>query len=74
MFCSFSIKFQFVDVYEYISVENVILFDSSKSEKEIQKNYPGIKKTELSDTYSSNTVEKITKDELKKIILQSGFL
>ena len=51
-----------------------ILFDSSKSEKEIQKNYPGIKKTELSDTYSSNTVEKITKDELKKIILQSGFL
>ena len=51
-----------------------ILFDSSKSEKEIEKNYPGIKKTELSDTYSSNTVEKITKDELKKIILQSGFL
>ena len=51
-----------------------ILFDSSKSEKEIKKNYSGIKKTELSDTYSSNTVEKITKDELKKIILQSGFL
>jgi len=51
-----------------------ILFDSSKSEEEIKKNYPGIKKTELSDTYSSNTVEKITKDELKKIILQSGFL
>jgi len=51
-----------------------ILFDSSKSEEQIKKNYPGIKKTELSDTYSSNTVEKITKDELKKIILQSGFL
>ena len=51
-----------------------ILFDSSKSEEEIKKNYPGIKKTELSDTYSSNTVGKITKDELKKIILQSGFL
>ena len=51
-----------------------ILFDSSKSEEEIKKNYPSIKKTELSDTYSSNTVEKITKDELKKIILQSGFL
>ena len=51
-----------------------ILFDSSKSEEQIKKNYPGIKKTELLDTYSSNTVEKITKDELKKIILQSGFL
>ena len=51
-----------------------ILFDSSKSEEQIKKNYPGIKKTELSDTYSSNTVEKITKDELKKIILQSGFI
>jgi len=51
-----------------------ILFDSSKSEEQIKKKYPGIKKTELSDTYTSNTVEKITKDELKKIILQSGFL
>ena len=41
---------------------------------EIKNNYPGIKKIEIPDTYSSNTVEELTKDELNKIILKTGLL
>jgi len=41
---------------------------------EIKAAYPGIKKLEMSDSYSSNLVEKISKNELKKIIEESGLL
>ena len=51
-----------------------MLFNPSKTENEIKNNYPNIKKVEFSDAYSSNTVEKISKNELKEIILKSGLL
>jgi len=54
--------------------DKYILFNSAKQEDEIQNNYPGIKKIEISDAYSSNIVEKLTIDELKKIILKSKLL
>ena len=54
--------------------DNYILFNSAKQEDEIKNNYPGIKKIEIPDTYSSNTVEKITPDELKTIIQKLGLL
>ena len=54
--------------------DNYVLFNSAKQEDEIKNNYPGIKKIEIPDTYSSNTVEELTKDELNKIILKTGLL
>ncbi len=50
------------------------LFNSAKQEDEIENSYPKIKKLEISNAYSSNTVEKLTKDELNKIILKSKLL
>ena len=54
--------------------DNYVLFNSAKQEDEIKNNYPGIKKIEIPDAYSSNTVEELTKDELNKIILKTGLL
>lgn len=51
-----------------------IVFSPFKEVKEIKSNYPNIKKLEMSDTYSSNSVNKIPKNELKKIIQESGIL
>ena len=49
-----------------------IIFSPFKEISEIKANYNNIKKLELSDTYSSNSVEKIPKNELKKIIQELG--
>ena len=54
--------------------DKYILFNSAKQEDEIENSYPKIKKLEISNAYSSNTVEKLTKDELNKIILKSKLL
>tara|TARA_B100000678_G_scaffold162014_1_gene135401 strand:+ start:379 stop:1377 length:999 start_codon:yes stop_codon:yes gene_type:complete len=54
--------------------DKYVLFNSAKQEDEIENNYPKIKKLEISNAYSSNTVEKLTKDELNKIILKSKLL
>ncbi len=51
-----------------------ILFNSSKQDKEIRKNYPGIQKIKISEAYSSNTVNELTTTELKKIISKSKLL
>jgi len=40
----------------------------------IKKSHPGIKKIENMDVYSSETAKKISKDDLKKIIQESGLL
>ena len=54
--------------------DKYVLFNSAKQEDEIENSYPKIKKLEISNAYSSNTVEKLTKDELNKIILKTGLL
>ena len=54
--------------------DKYIIFSPFKEISEIQAKYPNIKKLEMSDTYSSNFVDKIPKDELKKIIVESGLL
>ena len=51
-----------------------IIFSPFKEVNEIKANYPNIKKLEMSDTYSSNIVEKIPKNELITIIEDSGML
>tara|TARA_B110000438_G_scaffold112476_1_gene110375 strand:- start:82 stop:1077 length:996 start_codon:yes stop_codon:yes gene_type:complete len=51
-----------------------VLFNSSKSDDEIKREYPNIKRIKIPEEYSSNKVEKISSDDLKKIILKSGFL
>ena len=44
------------------------------NDKNVLENYDGIKKIEGINSYSSDTVEKITKDELKEKIKNSGLL
>ena len=51
-----------------------IIFSPFREINEIKAGYPGIKKLEMSDSYSSNSVEKISKNELKTIIKESGLL
>lgn len=51
-----------------------VIFNPLREENEIKKTYPGIKKVNSYDSYSSNSVEKISKDELKKIITSAGLL
>jgi len=51
-----------------------IIFSPFREINEIKAGYPGIKKLEMSDSYSSNSVEKISKNELKTIIEESGLL
>jgi UDP-N-acetylglucosamine 4,6-dehydratase/5-epimerase len=53
--------------------DKYILFNPMKSEEEIKKAYPKIKKVDLGH-YSSDHAEKIPVPELKKIILDSGIL
>jgi hypothetical protein len=44
------------------------------NDKNILENYDGIKKVEDINSYSSDTAEKITKEELKEKIKNSGLL
>ena len=44
------------------------------SEEELKKRYPGIKKVTDMESYSSNTVPKISKEELKEKILDLGLI
>jgi len=54
--------------------DKYIIFSPFRDIDEIKSSYPGIKKLEMSDSYSSNLVEKLSKDELKKIIEESSLL
>ena len=58
---------EYQDMY-LITNPSVRRFISSTNE------FPGKKKIENMDVYSSDVVEKIEKDELKKIFLNSGLL
>lgn len=51
-----------------------IIFNPLREENGIRKTYSGIKKVESTNPYSSNAVERISKNELKKIISDSGLL
>ena len=53
-----------------LAIPHYKLFNDS----EILENYDGIKKVEGINSYSSDTVEKITKEELKEKIKNSGLL
>jgi len=48
--------------------DKFVIFDSLLSFEEIQKSYPNIKKMEHMEPYTSDRVEKISKDELKETI------
>jgi len=48
--------------------DKYVIFDSSRKEKEILSLYPGIKKVDESNSYSSDLAEKISIKELKKIL------
>lgn len=54
--------------YTWEFENNYVIFNPLKTESQIQNQYPGIKKAIFSSSYSSNSVEKIPIDELKKII------
>jgi len=60
--------------YTWELKDKYILFNPMKSESEIKKLYPGIKKANFSNSYSSDHVEKITVKELKNIFQKSGML
>ena len=51
-----------------------VIFNPIRSEEEIRKAYPKIKKITNLERYSSDKVARIPKDELKKIITKSGLL
>jgi len=49
----------------------ILKSDIAKKASEI---YPGIKESQLNETYSSNNAERISKEELKKIIMDVNIL
>ena len=53
---------------------NYIIMSPNFTEDEIRKKYPNMKKLESTSPYSSDTTEKISKDELKQIIKKAGLL
>jgi FlaA1/EpsC-like NDP-sugar epimerase len=54
--------------------DKYVIFNPTRSEEEIRKLYPKIKKSEHLDRYSSDKVARISKNELKKLITKSGLL
>jgi len=53
---------------------NYIIMTPNFTEDEIKQKYPNMKKTDSLVSYSSDTAEKISKDELKQIITKAGLL
>jgi len=56
------------------SKSNYIIMTPNFTENEINQRYPNMKKTSSTEPYSSNTAEKISKNELKQIIQESSLL
>mgnify|MGYP001185253308 CR=1 FL=1 len=54
--------------YTWQLKDKFVIFSPLKAESEIKKEYPGIKKPKLANSYSSNSVDKISVGELKSII------
>ncbi len=53
---------------------NFVILNTLLTDEEISAKYPTMKKSNLTNSYSSNLVDKIPKDELKQIIKKSGLL
>jgi UDP-N-acetylglucosamine 4,6-dehydratase len=51
-----------------------VILNENKKTKEIENNYKNISKVETSSEYNSHTAEKISKEELKKIIIKAGLI
>ena len=51
-----------------------VIFNPTMTDEHIKKSYPGIKKIEGMEQYSSDNVEKIPIMDLKKIISSSNLL
>ncbi len=56
------------------SESNYIIMSPNFTEDEIKQRYPNFKKTSSTMPFSSNTAEKISKQELKQIIQKSGLM
>ena len=53
---------------------NYVVFDPLMDEEKIKKLYPEISRINMNEPYNSSYAEKISKDELKKTILEAGLL
>ena len=53
---------------------NYVVFDPLMQEEKIKALYPDILPIKLNEPYNSNKTDKISKDELKKSIIESGLL
>jgi UDP-N-acetylglucosamine 4,6-dehydratase len=54
--------------------DKYVIFNPNRSEEEIRRSHKKIKKISNIDSYSSDKVKKIPKEELKRIITKSGLL
>ncbi|KAF6246734.1 hypothetical protein C6990_06335 [Nitrosopumilus sp. b3] len=51
-----------------------VILNENRKTKEVENNYKDISRVKASSEYDSNTTKKISKEELKKIILNSGLI
>jgi len=56
------------------SKDDYVIVKPNLTEKEIKRRYPGYKPAKKSFVYSSDNVEKIPKEELKRLIKRAGLL
>ena len=56
------------------SESKYIILQREISDQEINEQYPGFRRITLTESYSSNTVEKIPINELKDILSKSSLL
>jgi hypothetical protein len=54
--------------------DKYVIFNGNQSEEYIENNYENIAQVDPSKEYSSNLSEKISKEELKELIVKSGLI
>ena len=54
--------------------DKFVVFNGRRDEEKIKKDYPGIKKININDAVSSDLAEKMSVDEIKDKIIESGIL
>ena len=60
--------------YTWENDSNYVIASPNFTEDEIKKKYPDMKKIESTEPYSSDTAEKVSKEELKQIIKKANLL